>query len=99
MTYFVSIQDILTNNEMERLRETSMFFAVPGSAMAPKRYLPNQLHKPSSENISLGLPVLDWGGSIWDPKSPEVQFAFSPKELLRHSIMVLTLPKHPSVDI
>lgn len=65
------------------LRETRMFIAAPGSSMAPEdgmvpmRYLPNQLHEPSSENISLGLPVLHWVDSTWDPKSPEAQFLFS----------------------
>jgi len=83
MSYFVSIRDILTKDEMEKLRRTNMFFAAPSSvmppndSMAPKRYLPNQLHEPSSEHISLGLPVLDWAGSAWDPKSPEAQFTFS----------------------
>jgi len=95
---------------MEKLRRTNMFFAAPGSAMspntdgmAPKRYLPNQLHEPSSENISLGLPVLDWAGSAWDPKSPEAQFTFSlgllkVRRARHHLIMFLTPPKHPSVD-
>ena len=67
---------------MEKLMRTSMFFAAPGSATppnngtAPKRYLPGQLHEPSSENIALGLPVLDWTDATWDPKSPEAQFVF-----------------------
>lgn len=81
--YFVSIKDTLTKDEMEKLKRTNMFFAAnAGSSSAepsatPKRFLASQLHEPSAENIALGIPVLDWNGGEWDPRSPSAQFSFS----------------------
>lgn len=81
--YFVSIKDTLTKDEIEKLKRTSMFFTTAGSITgtdvnaSSKRYLASQLHEPSSENIALGVPVLDWAGAEWDSRSAHAQFTFS----------------------
>lgn len=74
---FVRVEDKLKNAEIEKLGQTPMFLAAPSdSGTKAKRYRAKDLYEPSSENITLGLPVLAWPEPVWDSKSPEARFMF-----------------------
>ncbi|KAA1076386.1 hypothetical protein PGT21_005519 [Puccinia graminis f. sp. tritici] len=97
--YLVSVKDILTDTEVDKLRQTSWLpkegepKAIPppgpdGQALKPKtkRYFASQLYEPSVANQELQLPLVEWPGK-WRSTSEEAKLLF-----------FLGLNKMPSVD-
>ncbi|KAH9953159.1 hypothetical protein BC827DRAFT_1380025 [Russula dissimulans] len=83
--YLVSAQSSLTSQEVERLRQTSVFpkegavkaQSAPGSRKA-QRHRAMDLYEPIDIFRELGLPVIEWGvDKRWKPASDEAKFIFS----------------------
>ncbi|PLW32719.1 hypothetical protein PCANC_19560 [Puccinia coronata f. sp. avenae] len=97
--YLVSVKDILTDTEVDRLRQTNWLpkegepkVILPpgpdGKARKTKtnRYSANQLYEPSSANQELQLPLVEWPGK-WRSTSDEAKLLF-----------FLGLNKMPSIE-
>jgi len=86
--YLVSVRDILTDTEVDRLRQTNWLpkegepkIVLPpgpdGSARKPKtnRYSASSLYEPSAANQELQLPLVEWPGK-WRSTSEEAKLLF-----------------------
>ncbi|KAI9364960.1 hypothetical protein DFJ73DRAFT_619935 [Zopfochytrium polystomum] len=77
--YLTSVQDKLTQNELERLRLTSVFTKeepqLPSGELKRKRFKAAELYAPSETLRALGVPILDWPGKVkWRNGSDEAKF-------------------------
>jgi hypothetical protein len=84
VNYLVSIQPTLTSQDFEHLRQTSAFSkenagreqltAGASRIVEVERYKANDLYEPDDLFRELGLPIIDWGDSQWDPRSNNGKF-------------------------
>ena len=85
--YLVSIQSILTPQEIERLRQTPAFpkkgagkleeQSAAGTSLEVQRYKAMDLYEPVEIFRELDLPVMDWGANNrWRPTSDEGKFSW-----------------------
>ncbi|POV96419.1 hypothetical protein PSHT_15145 [Puccinia striiformis] len=97
--YLVSVKDILTDIEIDKLRQTNwlpkegepkveLLPGPDGKTRKPKtnRYSANQLYEPSVANQELQLPLVEWPGK-WRSTSEEAKLLF-----------FLGLNKMPSIE-
>jgi len=83
--YLVSIQSILTPQEIDRLRQTSAFpkegagkeQLATGPSRKVQRHKAMDLYEPIDIFRELRLPIIDWGAdSRWRPMSDEGKFSW-----------------------
>ncbi|EIN13823.1 hypothetical protein PUNSTDRAFT_117488 [Punctularia strigosozonata HHB-11173 SS5] len=77
--YLVSVQNDLSNEEMERLKHTPAFPREDqqGLEQRPKKAKARDLYEPIEIHRELGLPVLEWAGKgKWRPSSDEAKLLF-----------------------
>jgi hypothetical protein len=82
VNYLVSIQPTLRSQDFESLRQTSAFpkenagreQLTAEASRIVERYKAKDLYEPNDLFRELGLPIIDWGDSQWDPKSNNGKF-------------------------
>lgn len=86
--YLLSVQDMLSEKELEDLRQKSAFSKevadreqsanLNGASLGVQRHKAGDLYAPIGTFRELGLPVIDWGVDIeWNESSEEGKFLMS----------------------
>lgn len=77
--YLVSVADILSSEELDKLKKTAWLTSSDAQVeegKRPTRYKANALYEPTEAHRKLGLPLIAWTSSKWRPQSDEAKFLF-----------------------